>query len=667
MPRLALHEAARRRARRGQLDRRRRRAGRRRPRQRPSRRSARSAAPSSTGSRCSRPRSRTIPRTRRASCSSAAASRAPTGHDKTSIVCFQREDRPGSLLAILQEFAARAINLTKLESRPTKRGLGHYCFFIDFEGHIVDEVVADCLRNLAANQAEVKFLGSYPVAGDEGPERRRAATEAWNAASAWVDDAARAGAHDAAVVTRRAVIDLKALRDDPAYRAGSSASGSVPGSSTRCSRSTRSSAPQQQLVEQLRARQKAVSKEIGKAAPDERDARAGRGRAAKDELSAPRTSSRSSTAACATSRCRCRTRPTRRSPTAARTTPRSLRVVGDTPAAPPLDHAAFAEAMGFVETRHAVGGERLAVRVARARGGAPRARARAVGDGPARRRGLRTRSCRRSSCASRRWRRPGSSRPTATRCTRSTAASCSSSARARCRCRRCTAASASTPTRPARRATPAFSTCFRREAGTYGKDTRGIFRVHQFDKVEMFCVVGSRTTSDDEHERLLAIEESTRRRARAAVPRREHRGRRPRTGRDEEVRPRGVAAVGGSVPRAHVVLELPRLLGAPPRHARRRPPTAAASCTRSTAPRARSVARWCSAGSTTRRTARSSSPTCCARSPASTASSERSDARIVRRSERGLSGPVRSAASRRSRSHLASSPEGCRSGRTGPP
>ena len=73
---------------------------------------------------------------------------APTGHDKTSIVCFQRQDRPGSLLAILQEFAARAINITKLESRPTKRDLGDYCFFIDFEGHLDDELVADCLRNL---------------------------------------------------------------------------------------------------------------------------------------------------------------------------------------------------------------------------------------------------------------------------------------------------------------------------------------------------------------------------------------------------------------------------------------------------------------------------------------------------------------------------------------
>lgn len=113
---------------------------------------------------------------------------ALTGHDKTSIVCFQREDRPGSLLAILQEFAARAINLTKLESRPTKRGLGEYCFFIDFEGHVTDELIADCLKNLVANQAEVKFLGSYPVAGDEGPQRRQEASEAWRHATDWIDD-----------------------------------------------------------------------------------------------------------------------------------------------------------------------------------------------------------------------------------------------------------------------------------------------------------------------------------------------------------------------------------------------------------------------------------------------------------------------------------------------
>jgi prephenate dehydratase len=112
---------------------------------------------------------------------------APSGHDKTSVVCFQRQDRPGSLLAILQEFAARAINLTKLESRPTKQSLGDYCFFIDFEGHLDDEIVADCLRNLAAKQTQVKFLGSYPVAGDDGHVRRRAASKAWRDASVWLD------------------------------------------------------------------------------------------------------------------------------------------------------------------------------------------------------------------------------------------------------------------------------------------------------------------------------------------------------------------------------------------------------------------------------------------------------------------------------------------------
>jgi prephenate dehydratase len=114
---------------------------------------------------------------------------APSGHDKTSIVCFQRADKPGSLLAILQEFAARAINLTKLESRPTKRSLGDYCFFIDCEGHVADEVVADALRNLAAKQGEVKFLGSYPVGGEAeaGVARRRAAGRAWKQASDWVE------------------------------------------------------------------------------------------------------------------------------------------------------------------------------------------------------------------------------------------------------------------------------------------------------------------------------------------------------------------------------------------------------------------------------------------------------------------------------------------------
>ena len=112
----------------------------------------------------------------------------PTGHDKTSIVVFQKSDAPGSLLSILQEFAARAINLTNLHSRPTKRGLGDYCFLIDLEGHVADELVADCMRDLKSKQADVKFLGSYPAAGEHGESRRRDAEAAWRHADAWVKD-----------------------------------------------------------------------------------------------------------------------------------------------------------------------------------------------------------------------------------------------------------------------------------------------------------------------------------------------------------------------------------------------------------------------------------------------------------------------------------------------
>ncbi len=111
---------------------------------------------------------------------------APTGHDKTTIACFQHADRPGSLLMILQEFAARGINLTKLESRPTKKGLGDYCFIIDLDGHVADEVVADCLRELRSKLRDVKFLGSYPAAGEHGETRRRARSAAWKSADAWL-------------------------------------------------------------------------------------------------------------------------------------------------------------------------------------------------------------------------------------------------------------------------------------------------------------------------------------------------------------------------------------------------------------------------------------------------------------------------------------------------
>lgn len=112
---------------------------------------------------------------------------APTGHDRTTIVCFQDADRPGSLYAILGRFAARDVNLTKLESRPTKRGLGDYCFVIEFEGHVADDVIADCLADLQAHLADVKFLGSYPVTGEEAAEVRAEVTRAREVARGWVE------------------------------------------------------------------------------------------------------------------------------------------------------------------------------------------------------------------------------------------------------------------------------------------------------------------------------------------------------------------------------------------------------------------------------------------------------------------------------------------------
>lgn len=88
----------------------------------------------------------------------------PSGRDKTSLVAFIAEDKPGALLSILTEFADRNINLTKLESRPTKRVLGEYCFFIDLEGHSNDPIVVEALAALEPQVAKLKSMGSFPRA-----------------------------------------------------------------------------------------------------------------------------------------------------------------------------------------------------------------------------------------------------------------------------------------------------------------------------------------------------------------------------------------------------------------------------------------------------------------------------------------------------------------------
>jgi prephenate dehydratase len=89
---------------------------------------------------------------------------ASTGRDKTSICCSIAEDRPGSLVAILREFSDRGINLTKIESRPTRGGLGKYFFLIDMVGHESDPDIAAALAGVSENSHVMTILGSYPAA-----------------------------------------------------------------------------------------------------------------------------------------------------------------------------------------------------------------------------------------------------------------------------------------------------------------------------------------------------------------------------------------------------------------------------------------------------------------------------------------------------------------------
>jgi prephenate dehydratase len=82
---------------------------------------------------------------------------------KTSLALFLETDKAGALLMILSEFAYAGINLTKIQSRPTKQALGDYMFFIDIEGSVDDARVQTALNCLRLKLREVKVLGSYPV------------------------------------------------------------------------------------------------------------------------------------------------------------------------------------------------------------------------------------------------------------------------------------------------------------------------------------------------------------------------------------------------------------------------------------------------------------------------------------------------------------------------
>ncbi|QSB05221.1 prephenate dehydratase [Natronoglycomyces albus] len=87
---------------------------------------------------------------------------APTGDDLTSVAVYLRHDQVGALMVVLNEFAARDVNLTKIESRPTGQKLGRYVFFLDCAGHVNDEPVSQALKGLKSVSSEVRYLGSYP-------------------------------------------------------------------------------------------------------------------------------------------------------------------------------------------------------------------------------------------------------------------------------------------------------------------------------------------------------------------------------------------------------------------------------------------------------------------------------------------------------------------------
>ncbi len=87
---------------------------------------------------------------------------APTGRDKTSIAFTLDRDRPGGLYDVMGEFAKRQINLARIESRPVKQALGHYVFFIDFEGHRADPAGAEAIMGVLQRVNALHLLGSYP-------------------------------------------------------------------------------------------------------------------------------------------------------------------------------------------------------------------------------------------------------------------------------------------------------------------------------------------------------------------------------------------------------------------------------------------------------------------------------------------------------------------------
>lgn len=111
-----------------------------------------------------------------------------TGSDKTSVIVELPQDKPGGLLEMLEQFAARGVNLSRIESRPIGDGFGRYRFNIDAEGHIEDEAIAEALMGLHRFSPSVIYLGSYPRADrTESVHMGNNNDVAYTSAKSWLD------------------------------------------------------------------------------------------------------------------------------------------------------------------------------------------------------------------------------------------------------------------------------------------------------------------------------------------------------------------------------------------------------------------------------------------------------------------------------------------------
>ena len=118
----------------------------------------------------------------------------PTGADKTTIQVALPVNESGALLTLLEQFSARGVDLSRIESRPSGDGLGNYTFSIDIVGHIREERVQAALVGLHRYSPEVRFMGSYPrVDGVRAAITPGTTDEAFRAGRAWVADLLHGG------------------------------------------------------------------------------------------------------------------------------------------------------------------------------------------------------------------------------------------------------------------------------------------------------------------------------------------------------------------------------------------------------------------------------------------------------------------------------------------